>query len=121
MTIRVLIVDDDPAIGQMLRVMLARGSYDVVGEAYSGVDAIHLFDECSPDVVLLDIMMSGAEDGLSTLDKILAKHPQARIVMCSALSNKEVMNQAFKIGAWDFLVKPFTPDEVRTAIERAAP
>ncbi len=119
MTTSVLIVDDDPAIGQMLRVMLSRGDYAVVGEAYNGTDAVRQFDELSPDVVLLDIMMSGPDDGLSTLEKILGKHPQARMVMCSALSNKEVMHQAFKLGAWDYLVKPFTPDQVRAAIDRA--
>src|SRR5512138_1007768 len=104
MTTRVLIVDDDPAIGQMLRIMLARGSYDVVGEAYNGTDAIAQFEALLPDVVLLDIMMSGPDDGLRTLETIIARHPQARFVMCSALSSREVMHEAFQLGATDYLV-----------------
>lgn len=119
MTVRVLIVDDDPAIGQMLRVMLSRGQYAVVGEAYNGADAMVQYDELLPDVVLLDIMMAGADDGLLTLEKIIAKHPRARLVMCSALGSKEVIHQSFKLGACDYLVKPFTPDQVRSAINRA--
>jgi two-component system chemotaxis response regulator CheY len=116
--IRVLIVDDALLIRQMLRSILTRSDYQVVGEAADGDEAVNRFRELRPDVVLLDIMMPTV-DGMTALRQILAVDPAARVVMCSALDQKHVISQALDAGARDFINKPFTPESVRDAVRRA--
>jgi two-component system chemotaxis response regulator CheY len=116
--IRVLIVDDALLIRQMLRSILTRSDYQVVGEAADGDEAVNRFRELRPDVVLLDIMMPTV-DGMTALRQILAVDPAARVVMCSALDQKHVIGQALDAGARDFINKPFTPESVRDAVRRA--
>ncbi len=119
MPIRVLIVDDALLIRQMLRTILARGNYEVIGEAADGGEAVTRYDQLRPDVVLLDIMMPEV-DGVTALRQIIANHPDARVVMCSALDQKAVITEALQAGARDFIIKPFTPDKVREAVQKAA-
>jgi two-component system chemotaxis response regulator CheY len=118
MAIRVLIVDDALLIRQMLRTILVRAHYDVVGEAADGAEAVQRYMELRPDVVLLDIMMP-LMDGVEALREIVAHDPDARVVMCSALDQKAVVNEALAAGARDFINKPFTPDNVREAVTKA--
>jgi two-component system chemotaxis response regulator CheY len=118
MAIRVLIVDDALLIRQMLRTILSRGNYEVIGEASDGGEAVRRYEELRPDVVLLDIMMPEV-DGVTALRDILARYPEARVVMCSALDQKAVIAEALQAGARDFITKPFTPDKVREAVSKA--
>jgi two-component system chemotaxis response regulator CheY len=97
---------------------LAKGGHEVIGEAANGQEAVDQFQSLKPEVMTLDITMP-EKDGLAALKEIIAMDPQARIVMCSALGQETKVLEAIKAGAKDFVVKPFQPDRVLSAIEKA--
>jgi two-component system, chemotaxis family, chemotaxis protein CheY len=115
---RVLVVDDAAFMRKMVSDALAKGGHEVVGEAGNGVEAIARFQELKPDLMTLDITMP-EKDGLSALAEIVAADPSARVVMCSALGQEAKVLEAIKLGAKDFVVKPFQPDRVIEAVDKA--
>ena len=115
---RVLVVDDAAFMRKMVSDALAKGGHEVVGEAGNGVDAIARFQELKPDLMTLDITMP-EKDGLSALAEIVAADPSARVVMCSALGQEAKVLEAIKLGAKDFVVKPFQADRVLEAVGKA--
>ena len=115
---RVLVVDDAAFMRKMVSDALAKGGHEVVGEAGNGVDAISRFQELKPDLMTLDITMP-EKDGLSALAEIVAADPSARVVMCSALGQEAKVLEAIKLGAKDFVVKPFQPGRVIEAVDKA--
>ena len=118
MSKRVLIADDAAFMREMLRDILSEGEYEVVAEASDGVETVEKFDEHTPDLVTLDIVMP-RKNGIDALREILAAHPTACIVMCSALGQEALVAEALESGARDFIVKPFKPEQVRTVVDRA--
>lgn len=118
MSNRVLIADDAAFMREMLRDILSDGEYEVVAEASDGVETVAKFDEHTPDLVTLDIVMP-RKNGIDALREILAAHPTACIVMCSALGQEALVAEALESGARDFIVKPFKPEQVRTVVDRA--
>ena len=118
MGIDVLIVDDLTFIKLVLRDLVEKAGFRVVGEASDGVEALALFQDKRPDVVLLDITMPKL-DGLSTLKKMLEIDPNANIIMCSALGQQQLIVQAIQLGAKDFIVKPFRPERVIASIKKS--
>ncbi len=118
MSKRVLIADDAAFMREMLRDILSDGEYEVVAEASDGVETVEKFDEHTPDLVTLDIVMP-RKNGIDALREILAVHPTACIVMCSALGQEALVAEALESGARDFIVKPFKPEQVRTVVDRA--
>ena len=115
---RVLVVDDAAFMRKMVSDALAKGGHEVVGEAGNGVEAIQRFQELKPDLMTLDITMP-EKDGLTALAEIVAADPSARVVMCSALGQEAKVLEAIKLGAKDFVVKPFQPDRVIEAVDKA--
>jgi two-component system chemotaxis response regulator CheY len=115
---RVLVVDDAAFMRKMVGDALAKGGHEVVGEAGNGVEAVARFQELKPDLMTLDITMP-EKDGLSALAEIVAADPSARVVMCSALGQEAKVLEAIKLGAKDFVVKPFQPDRVIEAVGKA--
>jgi two-component system chemotaxis response regulator CheY len=118
MAIDVLIVDDLTFIKMVLRDLVEKAGFRVVGEASDGVEALAEFQDKRPDVVLLDITMPKM-DGLSTLKKMLEIDPEANIIMCSALGQQQLIVQAIQLGAKDFIVKPFRPERVIGSIKKS--
>lgn len=114
----VLIVDDAAFMRLMLKKIVHVAGHEVVGEAGDGDAAIAMFRELSPDLTTLDITMPG-KDGLEVLREILAIDADARVLMCSALGQQAKVVESMKLGARDFVVKPFEADTVRLAIENA--
>jgi len=115
---RVLVVDDAAFMRKMVSDALIKGGHDVVGEAGNGVEAIARFQELRPDLMTLDITMP-EKDGLAALADIMAADPAAKVVMCSALGQESKVLEAIKLGAKDFVVKPFQPDRVIDAVGKA--
>ena len=115
---RVLVVDDAPFMRKMLGDALSTGGHEVAGEAGNGVEAVERFQELSPEVVTLDITMP-EKDGLQALKEIMVLNPGARVVMCSALGHESKVLEAVRLGAKDFVVKPFQAARVLEAVGKA--
>jgi two-component system chemotaxis response regulator CheY len=115
---RILVVDDAVFMRKVVSDALAKSGHEVIGEASNGQEAVERFQELSPDVTTLDITMP-EKDGLAALKEIVALDPSARVVMCSALGQESKVLESIKAGAKDFIVKPFQPDRVQSAIEKA--
>jgi two-component system, chemotaxis family, chemotaxis protein CheY len=118
MAVNVLIVDDLAFIKIVLRDIIEKSGFRVVGEASNGEQAISLYQDTRPDVVLMDITMPGM-DGLTAMKKIREIDPAARIIICSALGQQRLILQAIQQGAKDFIVKPFQPERVVSALKKA--
>jgi len=117
---RILIVDDLQFMRSLLRRILEDQGYEVVGEAANGREGVLAWDSLKPDLVILDITMP-VMDGLSALQKIRSLDPQARVLMCSALSEREQILRAIQLGARDYVVKPFREERIHHAVQRALP
>lgn len=117
MGIDVLIADDLKFIKLVLRELVEKAGFRVVGEASNGQEAVELYKDRRPDVVLMDITMPKM-DGLTALKQILRLDPQAKIIMCSALGQQSLIVQALQLGAKDFIVKPFREERVIAAIKK---
>ena len=115
---RVLIVDDAAFMRKLLTDALTNGGHEVVGEAGNGIEAVARWQELRPELTTLDITMP-EKDGLSALAEIMAIDPSAKIIMCSALGQEGKVLEAVKLGAKDFVVKPFQPPRVLEAVEKA--
>ncbi len=117
MKARVLIADDASFMRQMIREIIEPEGYEVVGEATNGIEAVDSFEELHPDIVTMDIVMP-KRSGIDAVKGILAKHPDAKIVMCSALGQETLVMEALQAGARDFIVKPFKPDSVISTLSK---
>ena len=117
MSIRVLVVDDLPFIRTLLADILTDAGMTVAGEAEDGRQALHAYVATQPDVVLLDIVMPNM-DGLTALEKLRRLDRRARVVMCSAPGEQEMIVRAIQLGARDFVVKPFRAERVLSAVTK---
>jgi two-component system chemotaxis response regulator CheY len=115
---RVLVVDDAAFMRKMVTDALTGGGHEIVGEAGNGDEAVARYQELRPEVMTLDITMP-EKDGLTALKEIIALDPGAKVVMCSALGQESKVLESIKLGAKDFVVKPFQPDRVLSAIDKA--
>ena len=118
MSARVLVIDDLPFMRSLLRDLLSEAGFSVVGEAPDGRRGVIAYLRHDPDVVLLDITMP-VMDGITALRKIMELDPKARVVMCSSLGEQEMILRAVRLGARDFVVKPFRPERVISAVQKA--
>jgi two-component system chemotaxis response regulator CheY len=115
---RVLVVDDAAFMRKMVSDALASGGHEIVGEAGNGAEAVDRYKELKPDLTTLDITMP-EKDGLAALQEIMAIDPGAKVVMCSALGQESKVLESIKLGAKDFVVKPFQADRVLEAVGKA--
>jgi two-component system chemotaxis response regulator CheY len=97
---------------------LPKGGHEVIGEASNGIEAVERFRELRPEVTTLDITMP-EKDGLAALQEIIGLDPSARVIMCSALGQESKVLESIKIGAKDFIVKPFKAERVLGAVDKA--
>lgn len=114
----VLIVDDALFMRTVLRDILTKNGYQVIGEATNGHEAIERYQELHPDVTTMDITMPEL-DGIEALKKIMEIDQNAKIIMCSAMGQQGIVVEAIKQGACDFIIKPFQPNRVIQALEKA--
>ncbi len=114
---KVLIVDDAAFMRMMLKDILTKGSYEVVGEAANGKEAIEAYKESKPDLVTMDITMPEM-DGITAVKEIKKIDPQAKIIMVSAMGQQAMVIDAIQSGALDFIVKPFQAPRVLEAVKK---
>ena len=115
---KILVVDDAAFMRMMIKDILLKNGYDVVGEATNGAEAVAMFKEHRPDLVTMDITMPEM-DGIAALKAIKQLDPQARVIMCSAMGQQAMVLEAIQAGARDFVVKPFQADRVLDAVKKA--
>jgi two-component system chemotaxis response regulator CheY len=113
----VLIVDDAAFMRMMIKDILSKNGYQVVGEAENGLKAVEKYAELKPDLVIMDITMPEM-DGIEAVKRIRAMDPGATIVMCSAMGQQAMVIEAIQAGAKDFIVKPFQPERVLEAVNK---
>mgnify|MGYP000867841801 FL=1 len=114
---RILIVDDAAFMRMMIRDILTKNGYEVVGEAQDGIQAIERYKELHPDLVTMDITMPEM-DGITALKEIRKMDANAKVIMCSAMGQQAMVIDAIQAGAKDFIVKPFQADRVIEAIKK---
>lgn len=114
----ILVVDDAAFMRMMIKEILTKNGFEVVGEASDGAEAIEMYKELKPDLVTMDITMPEM-DGIVALKEIKKTDPNAKIIMCSAMGQQAMVIDAIQAGAKDFIVKPFQADRVIEAITKA--
>ncbi len=117
MSLKVLIVDDALFMRNLLRGIFEAAGYTVVGEAGNGAEAVEKYHALRPDLVMMDIVMP-QKNGIEALQEITGDDPRACVVMCSALGQDNLVMEAVKHGARDFIVKPFKDQLVLDVVRR---
>ena len=111
-----LLVDDSKFMRGVLTSILKNHEFNIC-EASNGVELVTAYEEYKPDIVLLDIVMH-EKNGIDGLRDLINKHPEAKVVMCSAMGQKIFVLEALKIGAKDFIVKPIKAGNVLEVVEK---
>lgn len=117
MSHKIMIVDDAAFIRTTIRNVLNNSGYQIVAEAVNGKEAVEKYFSYKPDIVTMDITMP-EKDGLEALASIREKDPNAKIIMCSAIGQQAKVVEAIKLGAIDFIVKPFNPERILDALKK---
>lgn len=114
----ILVADDAAFMRKMIRMTLSEVSLNNIVEAKDGVEAVDLFKEKHPDLVLLDITME-KKTGLEALAEIMQADPEARVIMCTAIGQQQTVMDALALGACDYVIKPFQKDKLVEAVLNA--
>ena len=113
----ILICDDAAFMRMMIKDILTKNGYNVVGEAENGAKGVEKYNELKPDLVLMDITMPEM-DGIAALKAIKANDRGASVIMCSAMGQQAMVIESIQSGAKDFIVKPFQADRVIEAVKK---
>lgn len=113
-----MLVDDAAFLRAILKDIVESGGHKVIAEAADGAEAVDKYRLFRPDLVILDISMPGM-GGMTALQLIMKEDPQAKVVMCSALGNRQLILESVRLGAIDFILKPFRAERVMDAVQRA--
>lgn len=113
---KILLIDDAAFMRMMLKKIISPAGYELV-EGVDGADGVAKYKEHKPNLVFLDIVMPNV-DGIECLKQIIAFDSSAKVIMCSSIGQQTVVNDAIKIGARDFIVKPFDAAKVLEAVTK---
>ncbi|MCL2373089.1 MAG: response regulator [Defluviitaleaceae bacterium] len=113
----ILLVDDAAFMRMMMKDILTRNGYTVIGEAANGVEAVQKYNELKPNLCILDITMPEM-DGIQAAREIKAADSDAIIIMCSAMGQQAMVIESIQAGARDFIVKPFQPERIIEAVKK---
>lgn len=113
---KILVVDDAAFMRMLIKDVLGKLGYTDVEEASDGLIAVEKYKQLFPDLVMLDITMSNL-DGIGALKAIKQVNPDAKVVMCSAMGQEGIVMEAIKLGALDFIVKPFKTERIAKTIK----
>ncbi|MDR3542965.1 MAG: response regulator [Desulfosporosinus sp.] len=119
MSTTIMIVDDAAFMRMMLKDILTKNGFTVVGEAENGAVAVRKYMELQPHLTTMDITMPEM-DGIQALKEIRKRDAGARVIMCSAMGQQSMVIEAIQAGAKDFIVKPFEMNRVVEAITKAS-
>ncbi|MHA0856927.1 response regulator [Paenibacillus sp. CMAA1364] len=114
----ILIVDGAHFMRNMLKDILVKGGHTVVGEAENGLIALEKVKILKPDIITMDITMPVIQS-IEAVKRIIATDPKARIIMCSAMGQRNVVIEAIQAGAIEFIIKPFHDERILTSIQKA--
>ncbi len=117
---KILLVDDAGFMRKMVQTHLSKAGYSDFIEGSDGLEAVASFEQHKPDLVIMDITMPNM-DGIQALREIKSKHPDAKIVMCSAMGQEAMVMEAIKLGALDFIVKPFKQERIVQTVSKILP
>jgi len=113
----ILVVDDAAFMRMMIKDILSKNGYEILGEAENGQKAIEKYKELNPDLVIMDITMPEV-DGIQAVKEIKKIDGNAKIIMCSAMGQQAMVIESIQAGARDFIVKPFQADRVVEAVKK---
>ncbi len=114
---RVLVVDDAMFMRRIITDTLKKDNYNVVGEASNGVQAVELYKELNPNIVLMDITMPEM-DGIEAVRNIIEYDKNANIIMCTAMGQDSMVKESVIAGAKDFIVKPFKTEDILNKVSK---
>jgi two-component system chemotaxis response regulator CheY len=114
----IMVVDDSMFMRKVLKSMVTKLGHTIICEAAEGREAMSNYKKFRPDVVTMDITMPGM-DGLTALKEIIAFHPEAKVIICSAIHYQSLVIQGLRSGASDFIGKPIQSDKLMQAIKHA--
>lgn len=114
---KILVVDDAAFMRMMVKDALTKNGFTDIIEASDGSIACSLFESEKPDLVIMDITMPN-KTGIEALRDIKAADASAKVIMCSAMGQEAMVVEAIKLGALDFIVKPFKPDRIIQAVSK---
>lgn len=117
MSKKIMLVDDAAFMRMTIKNALTKAGYDNIIEASDGQIAVETYQKEHPDLVIMDITMPNM-DGIQALQAIKTADPEARVVMCSAMGQEGMVVEAIKLGAKDFIVKPFKQDRILQTVAR---
>ena len=118
MAATILIVDDAAFMRAMLKRILDDAGYEIVGEAVNGREAVQMYEELTPDLVTMDMVMPEM-GGMEALQAIRGRDHKAKVVIVSAVDQRENLLEAIRSGATEYIVKPFDESRVMKAVRRA--
>ncbi len=114
---KILLVDDAAFMRMMIKDALTKNGYTNIIEAADGEIACNMYSSEKPDLVIMDITMPN-KTGIEALRDIKSEDPSAKVVMCSAMGQESMVVEAIKLGALDFIVKPFKPDRILQTVQK---
>ena len=114
---KILVIDDDPSLRRVLEYNLEEDGYEV-SVAASGGEGLQAFDELSPALVITDLKMPGI-DGFQVLREIKERSPETLVMIITAFGAVETAVEAMKLGAYDYITKPFNRDELKLVVRKA--
>ncbi len=114
---KILLVDDAAFMRMMIKNALTQNGYTNILEAADGEIACNTYAAEKPDLVIMDITMPN-KTGIEALRDIKAADPSAKVVMCSAMGQESMVVEAIKLGALDFIVKPFKPERILQTVKK---
>jgi two-component system chemotaxis response regulator CheY len=112
---KIMLVDDAAFMRMMIKDTLTKNGFTEIVEAGNGEQAINTYTAEKPDLILMDITMP-VMDGLEALKQLKEIAPDVQVVMCSAMGQETMVVEALKLGAKDFIVKPFKPDRIMKTV-----
>jgi two-component system chemotaxis response regulator CheY len=120
MSFRYIVIDDAPFVSELIKTILKDSGGLCVGEAVNGEEGLALFEKTLPDLVILDMVMP-KQNGIELAREIRTLTHEVKIIACSTVDEKTIMENAMDVGCNEYLLKPFTKDSLLTVVHKHFP